>query len=82
MVLTWIIDKMTLKKKDPIALIKPKKLKNLRMYELANDHLAEKMQELYKDCESFNLFISTLNKKKEKKKSKGGNHCKNSFCPV
>lgn len=72
---------MTLKK-EPIALIKPKKLENLQMYKLTKDHLTEKMQKLYKDCESFNLFISTLNKKKEKKKRKGGNHCKNRFCPV
>lgn len=71
---------MTPKKQDPIALIKPKKLENIRMYELAKEHLSEKMQELYKDCGSFNLFVSTLDK--EKKKMIGGNHCKNRFCPV
>ena len=71
---------MTPKKQDPIALIKPKKLENIRMYELAKEHLSEKMQELYKDCGSFNLFVSTLDK--GKKKMIGGNHCKNRFCPV
>lgn len=68
------------KKQDPIALIKPKKLDNIRMYELAKEHLSEKMQELYKNCGSFNLFVSTLDK--EKKKMIGGNHCKNRFCPI
>jgi len=71
---------MTPKKQDPIALIKPKKLENIRMYELAKEHLSEKMQELYRDCGSFNLFVSTLDK--EKKKMVGGNHCKNRFCPI
>lgn len=71
---------MTPKKQDPIALIKPKKLDNLRMYELAKNHLSEKMQELYKECGTFNLYISTLDK--EKKKMVGGNHCKNRFCPI
>ncbi|WP_214803723.1 protein rep [Exiguobacterium sp. ERU656] len=71
---------MTPKKQDPIALIKPKKLENIRMYELAKEHLSEKMKELYKNCGSFNLFVSTLDK--EKKKMIGGNHCKNRFCPV
>ncbi|WP_214806054.1 MULTISPECIES: protein rep [unclassified Exiguobacterium] len=71
---------MTPKKQDPIALIKPKKLENIRMYELAKEHLSEKMQELYRDCGSFNLFVSTLDK--EKKKMIGGNHCKNRFCPI
>lgn len=50
------------------------------MYELAKDHLSEKMQELYKSCGTFNLYISTLDK--EKKKMVGGNHCKNRFCPI
>jgi len=71
---------MTMKKQDPIALMKPKKLDNIRIYELAKDHLSEKMQELYKECGTFNLYISTLDK--EKKKMVGGNHCKNRFCPI
>lgn len=71
---------MTPKKQDPIAQIKPKKLDNLRMYELAKSHLTQKMQELYRECGTFNLYISTADK--EKKKMVGGNHCKNRFCPI
>jgi plasmid rolling circle replication initiator protein Rep len=71
---------MTPKKQDPIAQIKPKKLDNLRMYELAKSHLTQKMQELYRECGTFNLYVSTADK--EKKKMVGGNHCKNRFCPI
>lgn len=71
---------MTLKKQDPVAQIKPKKLDNLRMYELAKAHLPEKTQELYRECGTFNLYVSTADK--EKKKMIGGNHCKNRFCPI
>lgn len=71
---------MTPKIQDPIAQIKPKKLENLRMYELAKAHFSEKMKELYRECGTFNLYISTADK--EKKKMVGGNHCKNRFCPI
>lgn len=71
---------MTPKKQDPIAQIRPKKIDNLRMFELAKAHLTKKMQELYKECGTFNLYISTADK--EKKKMVGGNHCKNRFCPI
>lgn len=71
---------MTPKIQDPVAQIRPKKLDNLRMYELTKNHLSEKMQELYRECGTFNLYVSTADK--EKKKMVGGNHCKNRFCPI
>ncbi|MGE1026516.1 protein rep [Bacillus sp. GMs2/2] len=58
----------------------PKKKRNLKIYEFIKGKLSEGGRELFKDCSTFNQFISTRDK--EKHKLVASNPCKNRFCPI
>ncbi|MES5943919.1 MULTISPECIES: protein rep [unclassified Bacillus cereus group] len=58
----------------------PKKKQNLKIYKFIENKLSEGGRELFKDCSTFNQFISTRNK--EKSKLIASNPCKNRFCPI
>ncbi|QDZ77204.1 protein rep [Bacillus cereus] len=58
----------------------PKKKRNLKIYEFIKGKLSEGGRELFKDCSTFNQFISTRDK--EKHKLVASNSCKNRFCPI
>jgi plasmid rolling circle replication initiator protein Rep len=58
----------------------PKKKQNLKIYEFIKDKLSEGGRELFKECSTFNQFISTRDKIKNK--LIGSNPCKNRFCPI
>ncbi|AXY11599.1 replication protein (plasmid) [Bacillus thuringiensis LM1212] len=69
------------KKQDVIVgKYQPKKKQNLTIYEFINNKLSEGGRELFKDCSTFNQFISTSDK--EKSKLIASNSCKNRFCPI
>ncbi|MEK4614543.1 protein rep, partial [Bacillus sp. FSL K6-0067] len=58
----------------------PKKKQNLKIYRFIEKQLSEGGRELFKDCSTFNQFISTRDK--EKSKLIASNSCKNRFCPI
>ncbi|MEK4504384.1 protein rep [Bacillus sp. FSL R12-0069] len=58
----------------------PKKKQNLQIYKFIENKLSEGGRELFKDCSTFNQFISTRDK--EKSKLIASNPCKNRFCPI
>lgn len=69
------------KKQDVIVgKYQPKKKQNLKIYEFIDNKLSEGGRELFKDCSTFNQFISTSDK--EKSKLIASNSCKNRFCPI
>ncbi|MDA1937193.1 protein rep [Bacillus thuringiensis] len=69
------------KKQDVIVgKYQPKKKQNLKIYDLIDNKLSEGGRELFKDCGTFNQFISTSDK--EKSKLIASNSCKNRFCPI
>lgn len=69
------------KKQDVIVgKYQPKKKQNLKIYEFIENKLTEGGRELFKDCSTFNQFISTRNKMNSK--LIGSNPCKNRFCPI
>ncbi len=75
------IANMINKKQDVIVgKYQPKKKQNLTIYEFINNKLSEGGRELFKDCSTFNQFISTSDK--EKSKLIASNSCKNRFCPI
>ncbi|WP_254853899.1 protein rep, partial [Bacillus cereus] len=51
-----------------------------KIYDLIDNKLSEGGRELFKDCGTFNQFISTSDK--EKSKLIASNSCKNRFCPI
>lgn len=57
-----------------------KKKQNLKIYKYIKNKLSEGGRELFKDCSTFNQFISTRDK--EKSKLIASNPCKNRFCPI
>ncbi|KXY84886.1 protein rep [Bacillus sp. FSL W7-1294] len=72
---------MTKRKQDVITskyLLKKKQ--NLKIYGFIENKLSEGGRELFKECSTFNQFITT--KDKEKMKRTKGNDCKNRFCPI
>ncbi|MDM5152494.1 protein rep [Bacillus sp. DX1.1] len=72
---------MTNKNQDAIVgKYQPKKKQNLNIYEFIENKLSEGGRELFKDCSTFNQFISTRDK--EKSKLIASNPCKNRFCPI
>jgi plasmid rolling circle replication initiator protein Rep len=72
---------MTNKKQDAIVgKYQPKKKQNLKIYAFIENKLSEGGRELFKDCSTFNQFISTRDK--EKNKLIVSNPCKNRFCPI
>lgn len=72
---------MTNKKQDIIVgKYQPKKKQNLKLYEFIEEKLSEGGRELFKECSTFNQFISTRDK--EKNKLIASNPCKNRFCPI
>jgi len=72
---------MTNKKQDVIVgKYQPKKKQNLKIYELIEKKLSEGGRELFKECSTFNQFISTRDK--ENSKLIASNPCKNRFCPI
>lgn len=69
------------KKQDVIVgKYQPKKKQNLKIYDFIDNKLSEGGRELFKDCGTFNQFISTSDKKKSKLIA--SNSCKNRFCPI
>ncbi|EDN8013355.1 replication protein [Listeria monocytogenes] len=58
----------------------PKKKQSLKTAEFMKSKLSEKGYELFKDCSTFNQFITTFDK--ENKKMVASNSCKNRFCPI
>lgn len=75
------ISNMTNKKQDVVVgKYQPKKKQNLKIYGFIEDKLSEGGRELFKDCSTFNQFISTRDK--EKNKLIASNPCKNRFCPI
>ncbi|QWI46937.1 protein rep [Bacillus mycoides] len=72
---------MTNKKQDVIVgKYQPKKKQNLKIYAFIENKLSEGGRELFKDCSTFNQFIATRDK--EKNKLIASNPCKNRFCPI
>ncbi|OQR53172.1 protein rep [Bacillus sp. CDB3] len=72
---------MTNKRQDVIInKYQPKKKQNLKIYGFIESKLSEGGRELFKECGTFNQFITT--KDKEKTKRTKGNDCKNRFCPL
>ncbi|MCI4601721.1 protein rep, partial [Escherichia coli] len=72
---------MTKKNQDEIVgKYQPKKKQNLKIYEFIKDKLSEGGCELFKECSTFNQFISTQDKIKSKLIN--SNPCKNRFCPI
>lgn len=72
---------MTNRNQDAIVgKYQPKKKQNLKIYEFIENKLSEGGRELFKDCSTFNQFISTRDK--EKSKLIASNPCKNRFCPI
>lgn len=75
------ITNMTNKKQDVVVgKYQSKKKRNLKIYEFIENKLSEGGRELFKDCSTFNQFISTRDK--EKNKLIASNPCKNRFCPI
>jgi plasmid rolling circle replication initiator protein Rep len=75
------IANMINKKQDAIVgKYQPKKKQNLKLYEFIEKKLSEGGRELFKECSTFNQFISTRDK--EKSKLIASNSCKNRFCPI
>ncbi|OTX64096.1 replication protein, partial [Bacillus thuringiensis serovar novosibirsk] len=69
------------KKQDTIVgKYQPKKKQNLKIYAFIENKLSEGGRELFKDCSTFNQFIATRDK--EKNKLIASNPCKNRFCPI
>ncbi|MGQ7034947.1 hypothetical protein ACUN9W_31775, partial [Escherichia coli] len=69
------------KKQDAIVgKYQPKKKQNLKLYGFIEKKLSEGGRELFKECSTFNQFISTRDK--EKSKLIASNSCKNRFCPI
>ncbi|OTW48881.1 hypothetical protein BK703_30370 [Bacillus thuringiensis serovar silo] len=55
------------KKQDVIVgKYQPKKKQNLKIYKFIENKLSEGGRELFKDCSTFNQFISTRDKEKSK----------------
>lgn len=57
-----------------------KKKQNLKIYDFIKYKLSRSGYELFKECSTFNSFISTQDKKKHKLIA--SNSCKNRFCPI
>src|SRR5699024_10452961 len=72
---------MTKKKQDVVTdKFQPKKKRNLIMLDFIKNKLSDGGLELFRECSTFNQFITTENK--EHKKLVGSNACKNRFCPI
>lgn len=72
---------MTKKKQDVVTdKFQPKKKRNLIMLDFIKNKLSDGGLELFRECSTFNQFITTENK--EHKKLIGSNPCKNRFCPI
>ncbi|MGH0951350.1 protein rep [Bacillus mycoides] len=72
---------MTNRKQDIVVKkYQPKKKQNVKIHEFIENKLSEGGRELFKDCSTFNQFITTRDK--EKYKLVSSNSCKNRFCPI